>query len=118
MAIAAPSPIIFVLGGVEREFRLTNKAFLEIARRAANGSRNGHCDFLWFALTNKEGLTEDEFVEQLPLADFDLISSLVEAINLEWTGRNKSSDPRNEAFRPIRAAIPSTNGSGSLPSGA
>lgn len=103
--ITAPKPITFVLGGVERRFCLTNKAFLEIARRAATGSRNGHCDFLWFACMDKEGLTEDEFVELLPLADFELITGLVEAINVEWAGRNKSSDPRNEAFRPIKAAI-------------
>lgn len=112
-----PSPIVFVtLDGVERKFRLTNKQFMEIARLSHTGKAIGPCEFLWYAMSDKDGLTEDEFLELLPVADFEVLTGLMDEINKEWTGRNKS-DQRNDRLRPIKAEIQSTNGSGSLPSG-
>lgn len=112
-----PTPITFVtLDEVEREFRLTNAQFLGIARASQAGKSVGPVEFLWHALSDKAGLTEEQFIELLPLADFELLVGLMDDINKEWAGRNKA-DARNEKHRPTRAAIQSSNGSGSSASG-
>jgi hypothetical protein len=99
-----PTPITFVtLDGAEREFRLTNAQFLGIARATQAGKSIGPCEFLWHALADKSGLTEEAFLEILPLADFELLTGLMDDINKEWAGRNKA-DPRNEKHRPTKAA--------------
>lgn len=116
--VNTPTPISFVtLDGVEHSFRLTNKAFLEIARLSNAGKAVGPCEFLWHACSDRGDLTEEQFIELLPLSDFEVLTGLMDEINKEWAGRNKS-DPRNDRLRPTKAVTQLSNGSGSQHSGA
>src|SRR6187455_1014144 len=114
----APTPITFItLDEVERKFRLTNKRALAIRQRSVQGFTHGDIDFLWFCCDDTDGFTEDDFAELFPLHDTELLQGLVTAITDEWKGRTKAS-AANDKFRPTKAEIQPSTGSGSSPSSA
>ncbi len=123
----APTPILFTtLDGVERSFRLTNRRMLEFIRRKTQFEGQGdgidplaafrpNLEFLWAICDNKEDIPDaDAMVDLLPL-DAELIGGLVEAIHAEWSSRSKIE--ANEKYRPTKAEIPQSDGSGLQPSG-
>jgi hypothetical protein len=121
----APKPIVFfTTEEAELRFSLSNRKLIEMQRSATSGGLG----FLWLACDNKgevgnwQGtgetveLTEDLFIELMPMSDPDLILGLVQAITEEWKGRARAN-PKNEHLRPTKAETQPSNGSGSLPSG-
>lgn len=123
----APNPILFTtLDGVERSFRLTNTRLLEsMHRKAAHKTEDDEVPlmtmmrpnfiFLWSVCDNREDIAKpDDFLELLPL-DPELINGLIGAIHAEWSSRSKIE--ANEKYRPTKAEILPSDGSGLQPSG-
>lgn len=72
-------------------------------------------EFLWAICDNKDDIPDaDALVDLIPL-DAELIGGLVEAIHAEWASRSKIE--ANEKYRPTKAEIPPSDGSGLQPSG-
>ncbi len=117
----APQPIAFITNdGKSRTFSLKNSRLLRILQKDKDEAENAFTQlirFLWITCDNREDVkNEEDFVDLFPL-DMELISGLVKAVNDEWSASSKNTNPENERFRPTKAEIQLSDGSGSSPSG-
>lgn len=117
-----PDPITFTTrDGIKRRFSLTNSKAMRHYKRMRNNDDSDieKCSqFLWECCDDKGDLDSmDALIDLMPL-ESELLMGLVDAIHQEWGARNKNTNAENERFRPTKAATPSSDGSGSQPSGA